>query len=139
MNSQDKLIGYNIAEGGEGGVHRKGTKWSDETRLKIEALKTPEWRKQMSDNRLGIKFSDEHKASLKLAWEKRKWPEEAIKKSAQSRTGKKRGPYSISEESRKAMSESAREKMLGKKRGPFSEEHKLKLSESAKNRKRKPV
>ena len=137
LNSQDNNIGYNIADGGEGGVHRKGKKHTEETKIKMKSYKTPEWLNKMSELRKGITFSDEHKNNLKLAWENRKWTDDAIKKSAQTRKGKKRGPYKISEESRKIKSEKARERMLGKKRGPFSDEHRLKLSESAKKRKKK--
>jgi len=77
----------NLTDGGEGTSGRTGHKaWnsgksmSEETKKKISIatkglIKTPitaEHRKALSDSKIGIKFTDEHKANLKIARNNRK-------------------------------------------------------------------
>lgn len=76
FKSQDSLIGYNIADGGDGG-NRKGLKLSKTTKEKISQAKkgikwgnhSEETKLKLSNSHKGIKFSDEHKKHLS---EKRK-------------------------------------------------------------------
>lgn len=93
LNSTDKNIGYNISVGGRNGT-TLNRKMSNETK------------KKMSDAKLGIKFTDEHKENL-----------------SKSRIGK-----ILSDETKKKMSDS--QKLVIRK--PMSEETKEKIRKTKK-------
>jgi len=93
LNSTDKNIGYNISIGGRNGT-TLNRKMSNETK------------KKMSDAKVGIKFTDEHKENL-----------------SKSRIGK-----ILSDETKKKMSDS--QKLVIRK--PMSEETKEKIRKSKK-------
>jgi group I intron endonuclease len=83
----------NIAKG------KIGQKCTEETRLKMSAahkgrIITDEHRQKISASKKGTCITDEHKLKLKEAWKNRKpMSEETKQKIANSRLGKKRGPY----------------------------------------------
>jgi len=116
LNSQDRYIGYNIADGG----------WNyftmtEETREKIsKTLKG----KYVGENsfRKGLKLTEEHKKAISDALKNRSLSEETRKKLSESHKGKKH-----TEEARQKMSKSHKGKTL-------SDEHRSKISESGKGK-----
>jgi len=108
LNSTDKNIGYNISVGGRNGT-TLNRKMSNETK------------KKMSDAKLGIKFTDEHKENLSKS---------RIGKILSNETKKK---MSDSQKLviRKPMSEETKEKIRKTKKGiKLSKETKEKMSKS---------
>jgi len=77
--SQKRGVGYNITKGGYCPPSRKGVKLSKEIKAKISKNKkgviwgshSEETKKKMSELRMGIKFSPEHKKKLSIARKKR--------------------------------------------------------------------
>lgn len=96
FNSRNRLIGYNIAYGGEGGGNRLGIALSDETRKKISKAKsgiswghhTEESKRQISNKRKGCKFSPIHRDNLRKARNARVISETTCHKMSMSSKGK---------------------------------------------------
>lgn len=106
--STDKSIGYNICVGGTNGT-MLNRKHSDETK------------KQMSMNRIGIKFTEEHKEKLSKAHKGKNISNETKQKMSESQKLVERKP----------MSEETKEKIRNAKKGvKLSAETKKKMSES---------
>jgi len=104
LNSTNKDIGYNITGGGEkcdNQSARKYTPLSKKTKNKISRAKTgthwghhsEETKKKMSEIRMGMQFTDEHKKNLSIARKKRIITEETKEKLRQSMIGKNVGKY----------------------------------------------
>jgi group I intron endonuclease len=111
-NSTNKSIGYNICVGGTNGT-MLNRKHSEETK------------KQMSDVRNGIKFTNKHKENLSKAHKGKVISKETKKKMSHSQKLVKRKP----------MSDETKEKISNAKKGvKLSEETKKKMSESHKGK-----
>ena len=136
--------GYNLTEGGNGGVPCEETRkkmseskknMSEEVRKKIsESLKgkilSEEVRKKISESLKGKQFSEGTRRKLSDANKGKKHTEEARKKISDAKKGKPAPNKGIpmSEEARKKMSDAKKGKPSPKKGIPMSEEQKKKLS-----------
>ena len=136
--------GYNLTEGGNGGVPCEETRrkmseskknMSEEVRKKIsESLKgktlSEEVRKKISESLKGKQFSEETRRKLSDANKGKTLSEESRKKISDARKGKPAPNKGIpmSEESRKKMSDAKKGKPSPNKGIPMSEEQKKKLS-----------
>jgi hypothetical protein len=163
----------NLTNNELGGQGSSGRIISEETRAKSSVahkgrVKSPEECARLSAALMGVPFSEERKARLKLL--RKPMSEETRRRMSESRKGKKRGPRPqwvkdkigaakresllrnpITDELRAKFSEAhkgrkwtpeQREKILsqriGKKRKPFTDEHRKNLSESIRLAKAKP-
>ncbi len=96
LNSKNRYIGYNVADGGKGGGNRAGVKLSEETCKKISVAKlgthwgnhSEETKQRMSECRIGIEFSETHKQNLSIARKKRVTTDDTRVKMSLTSTGK---------------------------------------------------
>lgn len=131
FRSRENEYGYNIKSGGSHGKHSQETK------------------KKISEARIGIRFSEDHKKSLSKAQKKRflenPTSEEIKKKISKAMEGKQQTKgYKHTDESKKKMSIAQKKRIRteeeniknseSQKGRIFSEESKQKMSESAKRR-----
>lgn len=87
-----------------------------------------------SNDRTGLKHSEETKLKMSLASKGKPKSKEAVEKMRQSKLGKPRKPHS-KETIEKTNQTKRLNKLLGKPRKPFSEESRKKMSEAQKGRK----
>ena len=150
LKSQNKNIGYNIRNGGEGGnklqnftseQKSKIYKKSEETKRKIseshKGNKLSEYHKQrVSEGQIGRKLSEETKRKMSESHKGKKKTAEHIKNNLEAR--RKNGTLKHTDESKRKMSESRKGKIPWNKGIKFSDEQKKKMSETkTKNRKTK--
>lgn len=128
----DDPLCYNLSPGGQGGflgvdaIKKASLSWTPERRL--------DYSKRMAGNeklkvtrklKAGTKRTDEEKQKISQALTGKKQPAETIEKRRQKHIGRKN-----TDETKRKMSEAKKGKV-------FTAEHRAKLSEAAKNRKRK--
>lgn len=116
LNSKDKSIGYNVADGGSSFIMNKEI--SEKISKTLKGKYTGE-----NSFRYGIEITEDHKKIISFHNKGKKLTEETRKKMSNSKKG-----ITFSEESRKKMSESHSNK-------PLKEEHKKNISNSLRGRK----
>ena len=143
--------GYNLEEGGRGGVPseetrrkmseaQKGKHLSDETRKKLSESKknmSEETRRKMGGAHKGKHLSEEHKKKIGEANKGKTLSEEARKKMSDAKKGKP--PHNkgipMSEESKRKISDAKKGKPSPNKGKPMSEEQKKKRKNGKKSKK----
>lgn len=144
-HSQDKNIGYNIADGNVNTsvgnpMNNPEVKKKMRSSMKRYWNNHPEAKKELSKRRSGVKSSEETKHKLSESHIGIKKTEEWRKKISESNSGEKHWAYgkTFTEEHRRKLSLGIRGKMSGEKHPMFGkkmpEETRLKMSKSQKER-----